>query len=298
MKDFDWKLLTTLYLYKNISKTAELLFTSQPNLTKRLKLIEEELGVQIVIRSSKGVNFTHQGEYIAMRAAEIINLIDETKNQITDISNSNGTIKIAAPNSFTRNELPSIINQFKQRYKQVNFQLSTCLSNEIPVLLRRGDVEVGFVHGNLNFNNESFLLFHEILFIVSKNQIDIVDLPSKSQIDYVRSPMTSKIINNWWYSHFEYPPNIILRVSHGDICRELVCSGLGYGFFFGNNFIDKNSELNRIIAMKDKNTPISRETWVIYNKPSFQRVVVRNFINFIREWKDFHETTSVLNVKN
>lgn len=289
MKDFDWLILSTLHSNKNISKTAEMLFTSQPNITKRLQAIEEEMKVQVAVRYARGIAFTPRGEYLAKRAEEILQMIEETKKHIKEIGNSNqGTIKIAAPNSFTRNELPGIIDQYRNKNSQVNFQLTTCLSNEIPTLLNRGEIEIGFVHGNLDFRRKSFLLFHEILYIVSKDRIGLEQLPSLSQIDYIRSPLTSKIITDWWSEHFSSPPNIILRVSHGDICCELVRRGLGFGFFFGNNFIGDYNGLNRIIAMKDANKPVTRETWMIYNKFSHKRAVVRSFVEFIKEWKEYH----------
>ncbi len=61
----DWYILQTLYQEQNITKTAETLYLSQPALTKRLRQIEKEFGVQIVQRGSRGVHFTPQGEYLA-----------------------------------------------------------------------------------------------------------------------------------------------------------------------------------------------------------------------------------------
>ena len=63
MNDIDWKLISTLYDNPNITRTADILYTTQPTVSKRLQQIEEEFGVQIVIRSSKGVSFTPEGEF-------------------------------------------------------------------------------------------------------------------------------------------------------------------------------------------------------------------------------------------
>ncbi|MCM3538195.1 LysR family transcriptional regulator [Priestia endophytica] len=63
MDNRDWLILHTLFHEKNITKTGKILFIAQPTLTKRLKQIETELGVKIVDRGIKGVQFTPQGEY-------------------------------------------------------------------------------------------------------------------------------------------------------------------------------------------------------------------------------------------
>ena len=51
MRDYDWQILVTLHSTQSITKTAELLFISQPALTKRIQAIETELGVPLLIRS-------------------------------------------------------------------------------------------------------------------------------------------------------------------------------------------------------------------------------------------------------
>lgn len=289
MRDFDWLILSTLYSNNNISKTAEKLYSSQPNITKRLRKIEEEMKMEIVVRSARGVTFTPKGEFLAKRADAILQLIEETKRQTQQIGSKNqGIIKIAAPNSFTRNELPNIMMQYRQKNNHVQFHLINCLSNEIPSLIDRREVDVGFVHGHLDSHEESVFLFHETLFVVSREKITISDLPSHPQIDYIRSTLTSKIINEWWQGHFSTKRNVLLRVSHGDICCELIRKGLGFGFFFGNNFIGNDSNLNRMIAMRDAENPEIRETWMIFNKLNARRVAVRNFVEFIKGWKEQH----------
>ena len=54
MKDSDWLILSELYKNPNLTKVAELLYTTQPSLTKRIRHIEEEFGVTIVSRLPKG----------------------------------------------------------------------------------------------------------------------------------------------------------------------------------------------------------------------------------------------------
>ena len=58
MKDIDWKILTVLYEKRSITKAAESLYMTQSALTKRLKAVEEEWGIEIVKRTSRGVVFT------------------------------------------------------------------------------------------------------------------------------------------------------------------------------------------------------------------------------------------------
>ena len=77
MKTSDWALIQTLYECRNITRAAAQLYISQPTLTKRLRAIEEELGVVIALRGKRGVTFTPEGEYLAVKATQFLSLMDE-----------------------------------------------------------------------------------------------------------------------------------------------------------------------------------------------------------------------------
>ena len=64
MKDTDWEILYRLYETPNMTKVADMLYISQPSLTKRVKSMEKDFGVKIINRTSKGVKFTPEGEYL------------------------------------------------------------------------------------------------------------------------------------------------------------------------------------------------------------------------------------------
>ena len=54
MEERDWQIIKTLYEQKNITKTARVLYMSQPTLTARIKQIEESLGTKLLYRGNKG----------------------------------------------------------------------------------------------------------------------------------------------------------------------------------------------------------------------------------------------------
>ena len=85
MKTSDWALIQTLYECRNITRAAAQLYISQPTLTKRLRAIEEELGVVIALRGKRGVTFTPEGEYLAVKATQFLSLMDEVNRHLTEL---------------------------------------------------------------------------------------------------------------------------------------------------------------------------------------------------------------------
>ena len=68
MRELDWLILRKLYEKRSISKAAEDLYVTQSALTKRVKAIEQEWGIEVVKRSNQGVTFTEDGRYLVKKA--------------------------------------------------------------------------------------------------------------------------------------------------------------------------------------------------------------------------------------
>lgn len=67
---------------RTISKAAEVLHLSQPTLSKQLKDLEEELGVQLFIRGNREISLTEDGVYLQNRGKEILSLVDTTTTNL------------------------------------------------------------------------------------------------------------------------------------------------------------------------------------------------------------------------
>lgn len=168
MDERDWLIIHTLYQEKNITNTGKALYISQPTLTKRLQQIETELGVKVVNRGVKGVQFTSEGEYLAKRAAELLDTFREIKE---DVDNFNdyiaGTLRLGVSNFISKYKLPGWLTAFEKQYPEVEFQVETGYSKQINHLAYNQDIHIGFIRGDYNWPGEKELLFEESLCIAS-----------------------------------------------------------------------------------------------------------------------------------
>jgi DNA-binding transcriptional LysR family regulator len=132
MDSRDWMILKVLHEYKNITKTARHLYMSQPALTNRLQHIEQEFGVRIVERNRRGVIFTPEGEFLAKCADEMLLKQRQIQEQVLNMNREVvGTLRLGVVNSFTRNQLPPLLKQFKDLYPNVEFKVITGWSREV-----------------------------------------------------------------------------------------------------------------------------------------------------------------------
>ena len=109
----------------NVSLTAKSLYTSQPGISKQIRLLEDELGVEIFSRSGKHLTrVTPTGEKILKIAGDILRQVDGIK-QLTQEHNSpnHGSLSIATTHTQARYALPSIIEGFIGKYPNVSLHM-------------------------------------------------------------------------------------------------------------------------------------------------------------------------------
>lgn len=102
----------------NVSATAQSLFTSQPGISKQIRLLEDELGVEVFARSGKHLTrVTPAGERIITTAGEILRKCESIKQIAQEFSNEKkGTLSIATTHTQARYALPQVISSFIKQY--------------------------------------------------------------------------------------------------------------------------------------------------------------------------------------
>jgi len=109
----------------NVSAAAEKLHTSQPGVSKQIRLLEDELGIDIFARNGKRVvEITEPGKAILAIAERLLREAENLKLAGKDFSNeSSGSLIIATTHTQARYALPQTVKSFVQRYPGVNLVL-------------------------------------------------------------------------------------------------------------------------------------------------------------------------------
>ncbi len=282
METQDWLILKVLFHTKNITKAAQTLFLSQPAITHRLRHMEEEFGVTIVQRASKGVHFTPQGEYLAKAADAMLVQFRQLKDDLLNMEDAvTGTLRLGSAHVFTKHRLPGLLKVFKNNYPNVEFKVTTTRSKDIFSLLYKQDIQVGFIRGASGWNGEKHLLFEEAICIASKEPFDIMELPQLPRIDYQTDPTIQALIDNWWRETYPVPPLISMNVDRVDICKEMILNGLGYAFL-PDILVNESDNLYKYFITDKAGKPILRQTWMIYQNTAIETNVVNAFVKCVK----------------
>ncbi|AIF50760.1 LysR family transcriptional regulator [Pelosinus sp. UFO1] len=283
MEDRDWMILQVLHEKKNITKTAQALFISQPALTARLRQIEKEFGITIVHRTSKGVRFTPQGEFLARSSAEVLLKLRKIQEQVLNLDGTvTGTLRLGASSYFTMWTLPPLLKLFKQQNPQVEFKVLTTWSKDIFNLVYNQEVHIGFVSSDYGWSSHKHLLFEEPIYVASRDEVTLKDLPTLPRINYQSDGLIKAKIDKWWRENFSQPPTISMEVDKLATCKEMIKHGLGYAIMPGRILQDVDT-LHKIMLTDQEKKPILRASWMIHNEEALEMTVLKKFIDFVQK---------------
>lgn len=135
----------------NLTEVANTLHTSQSGVSKHIKDLEDELGVELYVRRGKRMlGLTEPGremlklvERMLLDASSIKNLADQYSQQDT------GQLTVAATHTQARYILPKVITLFKKQYPKVHLRLHQGSPNEIVQLLLDGEADIGLATESL-----------------------------------------------------------------------------------------------------------------------------------------------------
>ncbi|MGQ0750858.1 MAG: CysB family HTH-type transcriptional regulator [Betaproteobacteria bacterium] len=131
----------------NLSEAALRLHTSQPGISKQIRLLEDELGVQILVRNGKRVvDVTEPGRLVVDIAARILRETDNLKQVGREFgAQGTGALTIATTHTQARYALPPVVQRFVQRYPRVRLSLREGSPQQIAALMLEGEADIAII---------------------------------------------------------------------------------------------------------------------------------------------------------
>lgn len=281
MKELDWKILIVLNEKRSITKTAEALYMTQSAVTKRIENMEAEWGIQLLRRSSHGVEFTRDGTYLAQRASVMLDFLWEIREHFSQEKSQKKTLTIGIPNSFSRLYFPGLLSSYIAQYDKLDIKLIPNSSEVILQKLMDGTVDLGFVCGDFPYLGDKTRLMEEPLHILAPVGVSFDEIGTQPLICWQMNPLVEIITNQWWKSQYGSLPHGKYHVPFADIAIEMVEKGLGITFLFGNRW-RVNPEETQLIPVYDRSgNPVGRSVWMMLSDRCFQDPDIADFVTLL-----------------
>ena len=224
----------------NLSAAAQQLHTSQPGISKQIKLLEDELGVEIFVRNGKRVTgVTPPGKAILAIAQRILQDAESLKQAARDFSDQDrGKLTIATTHTQARYMLPDVVKRFTARYPQV--KLNLIQGNPVQICQHT-------VSGAADFciATEAIATFDELVMLPCYTWNRCVIAPPRHPVLGVKA-LTLDVIAQYPVITYDFAftgrsqinrafetrglkPNVVLTAIDSDVIKTYVALGLGIG---------------------------------------------------------------------
>ncbi|MEJ7451027.1 LysR family transcriptional regulator [Staphylococcus xylosus] len=279
----DLEVIKILDDERNITSAATKLYIYQPSLSYKINTLEQELGVPLLIRSKKGIRFTAQGSHLVDYAKKTLNGFNKMKDYLRSIDNEDeGVIRLGVSQNLARYDLPELLSSFTDDFQKVQFKIVTSWSQSIYKLIESNEVSLAIVRGDVSWKGYKTLLNKEPICIISKDEIDLDNLPSKSRIAFETDTRLQNTIDSWWKESYNEPPNEAMLIDNLESCLKLVEKGMGYAIA-PNIGVREYKNLNVVPIKNKENEIIYRDTWLLYREEE-DYPLMQKFIKHIKAY--------------
>ncbi len=224
----------------NVSATAQSLYTSQPGISKQIRLLEDELGVEIFSRSGKHLTrVTPAGDEILRVAGDILRKVDSIKQLAQEHNDPRrGSLTIATTHTQARYALPPVIEAFIDKYPEVSLHMHQGTPMQISEQAVDGSVDFAIA-------TEALELFHDLLMMPCYRWNRCILVPrdhplvqvSKLTLEEVSTyPLVTYVFGFTGRSRLDEAfndrgliPKVVFTATDSDVIKTYVRLGLGVG---------------------------------------------------------------------
>lgn len=151
----------------NVSRAAEEMYLTQPTLTARIKGLEEEVGDQLFVRTSRGMRLTDAGKEFLPHAERVISSFEDGKRLVAELKEaSGGQLVLGASPGVGTYALPGLLERFTVAYPKVSVSVRTGHSEAILEMTLREEVQLGLTRSMRHPEIESLTLYEDELVLV------------------------------------------------------------------------------------------------------------------------------------
>ena len=271
----------------NITAAAEKLHTSQPGVSKQIKLLEDELGFQIFVRDGRNLTrVTPAGQQVIDRAVRILREVQNIKRLSDDLKDEErGSLSIATTHTQARYVLPEVIRQFRERYPEVRLHLHQGTSEQIAEMAALDRIDFAIATGSESLFDGYSLLpcyrWHRHVVVPRGHPLAKHKTPTLKQL--AAHPIVTYVFGFTGpsslleiFAQEGLVPNVVLTARDADVIKTYVRLGLGVGIVASMAVEQKGDE--DLVHIDASDLFPAHTTWIGFRRGGLLRKYQLDFI--------------------
>jgi DNA-binding transcriptional LysR family regulator len=223
---------------RSVSEAAGVLYVTQPALTTRIKNLERELGVELFIRTPRGMRLTAEGRAFRSHAQRAVQSLAEGRQLLRELREGRvGELLVGAAPAISTYVLPLVLRRFQAAFPQVHLIVRTGHSEEILEMVLREQAHVGLVRELPHPATTSQALYEdEIVLVVDpghrfaqESSILVRELAGERLILFDRTS-SYFVLTSAFFREAGVVPRGVMELDNVDATKKMVEHGLGIAF--------------------------------------------------------------------
>jgi len=285
----------------SLTKAARALHLTQPAVSKQLRALEEYYGTPLFYRTTREIELTEAGEIVYQYSQKALDLIGKSRNEVQALARViEGELSLGASTIPGEYIFPRFLGLFQQRYPGVRVKLEIGDSKVIAQKVAEGKLELGITGALIKSRNLRYELFFqdELVVVVPKGHrfagresVTLEEFIAEPLVARERGSGTRIAIENRLMEHGVSPSalNISLELGSTEAVLNAVARGVGISLVSGYAARPR-AQAGEIAYLRIDGVPFERGLYFVTRKKPELRTVLRVFIDFLNEQKDFDHT--------
>ncbi len=280
----------------NLTEVANTLFTSQSGISKHIKDLEDELGIELFVRKGKRfLGLTEPGKELIQIAERMLLDAKNIKKLADQFSQSDhGQLTIATTHTQARYALPEVIRQFKNAFSKVHLAIHQGSPNEIVDMLKKGEADIGIATESISQIPElvtfPFYNWHHAIIVPkghtleNKKDVTLEEIAEYPLVTYHEGFTGRKSIDEAFVKK-NLSPDIVISALDADVIKTYVELDLGIGIIASMAYQKERD--TKLSLVDSKNLFSNNTTHIAIRQGHFLRGYAYKFLELCS--KDLNE---------
>lgn len=274
---------------ENISGAAEVLHTTQPNLSRQLAELENEVGKQLFIRGSRKITLTEEGLFLRKRAQEIIDLVDKTQAEFSSFDEiTGGDVYIGAGETKAMKIIAKTVKHMQASYPQIQYHLYSGNAYDVTEQLDKGLIDFGILIEPINLQKYDHirLPYTDIWGILMRKDDPLASLPYITAENLKGTPIlcSRQMLNenglSGWLGYDSKKLNVITTFNLINNPALFVVEGIGYAFSF-KDLLNVSGDTN--LCFKPLEPMLESNIYIVWKKYQVFSKAANKFLTQLQE---------------
>lgn len=289
------KLFVTLVDCQNFTKAAQELYVSQPNVTKQLRRLEEELDCQLIVRDKKGLRLTPCGQLFYEAAQKILDSYQQALQEIKEVQDQDRQhqdLMIGATSCISSSFLPSLLAKIKRDYPHYKLSLKIGGSKQVLQQLDEGSISFALLSDYIPIDTSRFacveierdpliLICHPDHTFAERESVSLEDINRET---YISKTETSSLVRYLLQKldHPRFMTQAPMIVDNQYSIKESVIHGLGVAIV-SKRLVAKELERGSLCQVPIEGQSIDRGIRLVYKRQDQDSLWLRQLIQLMCE---------------